>query len=325
MPEQQRHAMVLMHAGAFQITTDEEGIAQFREHLSTRGIDADVRMITEETTAKMLVTEAVDSHYDLIIAAGGDGTVQQVAAHMRDRTIPFGILPLGTMNNIAFSLGLPMDLDSACDLIAYGTPKQIDMGVLNGVPYLEVANIGAEAEMSPLIEALRHKGFLSTLGATATFIKQIMRLHSHVLTIEVDGRRKHIHAWEVTVCNTPYYGLRYPAAHGARIDDGLLDVIIIRHRGILGYMGHYWAMLRNHDEPSRNVRSLRAQHVTITTKDPMPIAIGGYTEGMTPATVEVAAGALKVYAPDDFATTKPTGGPLTYILRSVAPISSPSH
>ena len=314
--------MVILHPDAWRASTQIGSDERLQQVFAQHGLRVDIRLISEEDPAAKLVECALIEGYAGVIAAGGDGTIQQVATCLMRRAIPLGILPLGTMNNIAYSLGIPTDLMAAIQIIEAGVVRKIDMGILNGAPFLEVANIGTEVEMSEVVEATRHRSFLTMLRSTAQGLSALLRQRRHHLTLEIDGKRYLTRAWEVTVCNMPYYGLRYHPDPATRIDDGLLDVIILRHRALLGLVGYYWDLLWQRFGVSPQVSILRARRVTITARRPIPIGISGYREGTTPATIESAPGALRVFAPIPHPTMRPRREhPLANILQSLMPAS----
>ncbi|MBA3823011.1 MAG: diacylglycerol kinase family lipid kinase [Ktedonobacterales bacterium] len=315
-----RKVMVILHPDAWQARDASDDI---QNRFKQRNIQADVRVITAEDPASKLVECAVLEQYDGVVAAGGDGTVQQVAACLMNRSIPLGILPLGTMNNIAFSIGIPADLEGACAVIEAALVRKIDMGTVNGLPFLEVANVGAEVDMSEIIEATRHQPLMQVLRPFSKGVSRLLGLRRHAVTLTIDGKRFITRTWEVTVCNMPYYGLRYRPSETARIDDGLLDVVILRHRGLAGFMGHYWDLLWQRRRNPQKVSVLHARRIEITARHPLPVGISGYHEGTTPVTIEVAPGALAVYAPLPMQTNAARAdNPIANIMQSMAPAGS---
>src|SRR5947209_9369175 len=112
--------------------------------LSTYGIELEVQYKTLEDPGERLATRAADEHAELVIAAGGDGTIHAVASGLIKRETTLGIIPMGTMNNLAHSLGIPHDVEKACAIIIEGETRAIDVGNVNEQVFLEVAGIGLE-------------------------------------------------------------------------------------------------------------------------------------------------------------------------------------
>jgi len=289
-------AQLLINPGAWQ-TGAPASEGEMRRQLGEAGYQLDIEQIADSGNGAALASAAVRAGYDLVIAGGGDGTIQQVAAGMIHSKVPLAILPLGTMNNIARSLCIPLDLKDALAVIAAGQQRRIDMGIANGTPFVEVVNVGAEAAFSPVGEAARHHGFWSALHGMVAGLRLLFRLQRHGLTIEIDGKRHHVHAWEITICNAPLYGLHFAAAPDARLDDGMLDVVISRQTQRWRYLLNYWALMEGRRVPDVNVQRYPARQIRIYGRDRVPITVAGYTAGYTPLFVTVAPGALTVIAP----------------------------
>src|SRR5436189_5060310 len=140
--------------------TNEESILR---GLRAYGIEPDVWYTTLEDTGEGLAKKAADEGAELVIAAGGDGTIHAVAAGLIERESTLGIIPMGTMNNLAHSLGIPLPLEAACAIIAKGETRAIDVGIINEKTFIEVAGIGLEAALFPSAEELKSPGFFSII------------------------------------------------------------------------------------------------------------------------------------------------------------------
>src|SRR5258708_7810716 len=112
--------------------------------LSVYGIKPEVWYTTPEDPGEGLARKAAEEHAELVIAAGGDGTIHAVANGLIGSTSTIGIIPLGTMNNVAHSLNIPFSIAEACAIIAKGDIRAIDVGKINGHIFLEAAGIGLE-------------------------------------------------------------------------------------------------------------------------------------------------------------------------------------
>jgi len=111
------------------------------EELHTYGIEPEIWHTTLEDPGKDLAKKAADEHVDLVIAAGGDGTIDAVASGLVKLEPTLAIIPMGTMNNLAHSLGIPLPLEAACAIIAKGETRAIDVGIINEKTFIEVAGI----------------------------------------------------------------------------------------------------------------------------------------------------------------------------------------
>lgn len=287
--------------------------------LEACGIHADAENTTPTEHGTRQARAAAEAGYGLVIAAGGDGTIQDVAKGLIGSKATLGIIPCGTMNNVAKSLFIPEDVDAACDLIATGTPKPIDIGIVNGTPFMEVVSIGFEAPLFALGERTRHKGLFGALQATAGMLRLLWKIQPYSFALELDGRRKLVRAQQITICNTPRYGLGFEVAPDARIDDGYLDVVIARHARRWDLIRHYWSVMHGRRELDTRVQIRRAKRITVESKHLLPVAADGEEIGTLPARVNVAARKLRVMQGQAPAVPEPAPSPFLEILRTMAP------
>jgi len=266
------------------------------------GIEPEVVYTTPEeagmSQAKQAAAQGGVEGAEVVIAAGGDGTIHEVATGLIGTQSILGIIPLGTMNNLATSLNIPDSIDAACEVIAKGETRSIDVGQINKHIFVEVAGVGLEAALSSPGEELRRRGFLSTLHGIITGLKILLTYKSARLRITFDEcERRSYKAIQVTICNAPYHGLHFQAPPHTVMNDGFLDVVIYKNFSKLEYIKHALSISQGRRvlEPKaiyRQVKSLR-----ITTDQPMEIHADGLPHGYTPAVVRVLPGALRVLVP----------------------------
>ncbi len=266
------------------------------------GIEPELMYTTPEepgmSQAKQAAAQGGGEGAEVVIAAGGDGTIHEVATGLIGTQSTLGIIPLGTMNNLATSLNIPATIEAACEVIAKGEVHPIDVGEINKHTFIEVAGVGLEAALSAPGEEIRRHGFLSTLRAIITGLKILLAYKPARLRITFDKREHRSYkAIQVTICNSPYHGLHFHAALDPVMDDGLLDVVIYKNFSKLEYIKHAISISQGRRvlEPKavyRQVKSLR-----ITTDQPMEIHADGLPHGYTPAVVRVLPGALRVLVP----------------------------
>lgn len=262
------------------------------------GIEPEVLYTTPEEAGMSQAKHAAADGAEVVIAAGGDGTIHEVATGLIGTQSTLGIIPLGTMNNLATSLNIPATIEAACEIIAKGETRSIDVGQINDHVFLEAAGMGLEAALFPPAEELRRHGLLGTLHGIITGLKILLSYKPAWLRISFDGReRRPYKAIQVTICNAPYYGLHFQVASNPVMDDGLLDVAIYKNFSKLEYIKHALSISQGQRvfEPKavyRRVKSLR-----ITADQPMEIQADGLSHGSTPAVVWVFPGALRVLVP----------------------------
>lgn len=266
--------------------------------LRASGLEPEVRYTTPEDHGDGLARQAAEEGVELVIAAGGDGTLHAVANGLVGTRSTLGIIATGTMNNIARSLNISEDIAQACDIIAHGETRQVDVGRINGQIFLEVAGIGLEAALFPAAEEIKSTGWRSTLTGMWKGLITLFRFQPSRFRASFDGRRsRSFRALQVSICNTPYYGAKLQFAPDAVMDDGLLDVLIYRNFSMLEYIRHAISISQGRRTLEPKIRRRKIKSLSIATDTPLEVHADGNPLGYTPVTVIVEAGALCVRIP----------------------------
>jgi YegS/Rv2252/BmrU family lipid kinase len=324
-PQQVTRARLIVNPQAWHGESEAEMIEHISDYLAARQIHVDPVQTTPEEHGAGLARAALEAGYHLIIAAGGDGTIHEVAKSLIGTKATLGIIPVGTMNNVAHSLDIPDDIDQACEIIATGHRRQIDVGIANGKSFLEVVSLGFEVPLFTLGEETRHRGFLGTMQAALGVARALFRMQPLQVTLELDGRRKLVRAQQITICNTPRYGLGFQIAPDARMDDGLLDVVIARHTRRWELIRHYWSIMNGQRQLDTRVHIRRARRIRVLSRHVVPIAVDGEAAGVLPATISVAARRLTVMTGSPATEPQqPNSSGVMGLLRSMAP-HEPDH
>ena len=304
-----RAIVILNPASGESALADEQGSAQPHEErlveaLQRQNVETEVRHTTPEDPGHGLAKQATEEdNVDVIVAAGGDGTIHAVATGLIGTRGTLGIIPIGTMNNIARSLSISEDIDEACRVIAQGHTKRIDVGKLNDQVFLEVAGIGLEAVLFPAAEEIKSKGLLSTLRGIIGGLDSLFSFRPTRFRISFDERRSRSYqALQISVCNTPYYGARLQFAPGALMDDGLLDILIYKNFSKLDYIHHALSISQGRHALQPKITRRKIKSVRITADDPVEVHADGEAQGITPASIEVLPAALQVRVPEHIAT-----------------------
>jgi diacylglycerol kinase (ATP) len=253
---------------------------------------------TVEDPGTAMAQQAARDGAEIIIAAGGDGTLHAIANGVLNTNSTLGILPMGTMNNIARSLNIPEDIKQACAIIAAGETSQIDVGKINDTIFLEVAGIGLEAALFPAAEELKKRGILSTLQGIIHGLYTLIAFSPTKFTITFDGRkRRHVQAIQISICNSPYYGAHLQFAPTAIMDDGLLNVLIYRKFSKFDYLRHAYSISKGQRDLAPRVSRRKIKTMRIEAEHPVEIHADGVPQGYTPATISIQPGVLKVRVP----------------------------
>ena len=294
----QRPAALIFNPHAGQklgIETNAGGPEEVQAALRAEGIQFDAHATESARHATVLAREAVTEGREVVIVAGGDGTVNEVAHGLANTPTTLALMPLGSVMNVARTLWIPRDLSLAARTIAEGKVLAMDMGRIGEHYFLEAAGIGLDAGLFGYFDRLESGA--SRLGTARAALRFLRQLGSPRLSIESDGTVEEMWAPMISVANGPYVGAAYAIAPDARIDDGLLDVVIFRRTSILRVLVHLALIAGGRSlPPPRQAKLLRVRSVTVRKNRgrPLPVHADGESVGITPVTMEIAPGALKV-------------------------------
>lgn len=295
------------NSGSSPMAVHQGTTEDIREHilasLRANDIEPEIYETTEEDPGTGLAKKAASEGADIVIAAGGDGTLHAVAGGLIGTKSKLGIIPMGTMNNIAHSLEIPRDIEQACAIIARGQTSLIDVGEINGHIFLEVSGIGLEAALFPAAEEIKSVGFISTLKGIVDGLKTLFAFQPTRFTVTFDGkRRRRFRAVQISVCNSPYYGAHFRFAPNAVMDDGFLDVLIYRNFSKFEYLRHALSISQGRRVLGLRVSQRKIKSLYIEAEHPVEIHADGVQKGNTPASIEVRPGVLRVQVPEKIAT-----------------------
>ncbi|RRR72228.1 MAG: YegS/Rv2252/BmrU family lipid kinase [Candidatus Viridilinea halotolerans] len=273
-----------------------------------------------------LVRAALDAGTELVVAAGGDGTVSLVAAALVGREAILGIVPTGTANVMAEVLALPTELTAAVTLLAADlTTTRVDgmrMGAQLGLLHISVG-ITSLMQRDTSRDMKRRFGRLAYI---AVGMRWLLDFQPRRFMLVVDGQRQRLRASQILVANGGAMG-QPPLSWGPHIepDDGVIDICIINAKTFRGYLGVAWAALVGRQRRDERIRYLQArQHISINTKPSLPVQLDGELAGKTPVQIAVVPAAVRcVVGPDYVArrVTTPTSDELPALV-AVAPVDA---
>jgi YegS/Rv2252/BmrU family lipid kinase len=275
------------------------GRALFREAVEKlREAGIELRAAHAVRNPELLVptmTEAVRSGVPMVIVGGGDGSLSCTVDEVVDRDCVFALLPLGTANSFARTLGIPLDLDGAIRVIATGKRRSIDLGMINGDYFANCAAMG----LSPMIgEGVPHKlkRYLGRFGYFIWAVYCLVRFHPFRLTVDDGSGPKTLWATEVRIANGSFHG-GVEVVEQAGVDSGQIVVQAVTGRSsfrlIWDWFAKYWKLPARH----AMVEEFHARHITIDTRPRQRISIDGEVLARTPAVAQVAERAIEVVVP----------------------------
>lgn len=256
-----------------------------------------------------LAQQAIAQSVDLLIVSGGDGTVSAAASALINTSIPLGVIPRGTANAFANALGIPTDLEAACQIIIEGTTRKVDIALCNQTPMLLLAGVGFEAETvaNASREAKNRFGILAYILAG---FEQLQNLQQFTAQIETEDQVITVSASALTIANAaPPTSILAQGPADIAYDDGLLDLTIVAPSSIPGAIAASYHLLstalRGNAAARPDIGYLRVRRCRITTDPPQKVAMDGEIIGTTPLEVECVPQGLTVFAPF-FQTEAPT-------------------
>ena len=252
--------------------------------------------------AERLVREAREDGHDVVIAAGGDGTVNEVASALWGTEMPIAIIPCGSGNGLARSLGIPLDVEKAARMVALGNVAKIDRGELNGKNFYCTCGLGFDAEVSMKFAREPRRGKMTYIK---TAFKEFANYKPKKYTLITENVSMEFEALLLAVCNCPQYGNNAFIAPEAQLTDGWLDVTIVRAGHIVNEVRAGVELFSGKLNKNILVDTLKVKKARIVLDEPQPLHVDGEpldAEG----TLEIrcAERGLKVVVPPDFNTLK---------------------
>lgn len=273
--------------------------AALERHLGDSGLAYECYETTGEESVPKVVSAALERGFDLIVAAGGDGTVSGVVGGLVNSEKPLGIIPVGTGNGLARDLDIPLDVDEAVRLLV-GEHALRRLDVLKANAFFSVlsVSVGLSAEMMSDTEtpSKRRWGRFAYLW---TGVEKLFGLRAHPFTIFVDGHKNRVRATEVLILNSGSIALGdMQWAEDIRFDDGRMDIYALRAGSLTDLLRSLWYLLLQRPESDPGTWYRRAEDsVSIRTRTPMPVQVDGDFVGETPLDVEMMAGSVTVIVP----------------------------
>jgi len=241
--------------------------AAIRDFIRARSLDAEFAVTDAPGHATALARTAVENGHELIVAVGGDGTMNEVAQGLLRTPAVLALVPCGSGNGLARHLGLPGSLPAALGLIA-GTGARvaaIDTGTANGRPFFNAMGIGLDADVSRRFNALTSRGLPAYARTAAAALREIRPEHVH---LTASGSTEALEILLLAVLNSDQYGNNARIAPGARVDDGQLDLVAVAPVSLAGAAVLAARLFLGALDQSPHVRRLRGRRFVIERTAP---------------------------------------------------------
>lgn len=268
-----------------------------QQMLGDRGAEARVTLVKGRYLSKALGEMAASEPSAQLVIAGGDGTISRLLPVLQNLDRPVGILPLGTLNLLAGDIGTGGTVETATAALTKARPRRIDLAEVNGVPFHSNAGLGFLSRMAREREGARQRyPFSKAIGFGIAAIRSMLLTRPIEVLIEVDGRTITEVADAVLVTNNHFEGSPWVRP---RLDEGLLEVHLLREGGVGGRMAAAFAVWRGTWRALPSLHSMTCRKVVINRKGKRTstVAMDGEVRQMNnPLTFRVLPGALRVLA-----------------------------
>ncbi len=266
-----------------------------RQFIAKHGLNASVVLTEQPRHATALARHALDEGCGLIVAIGGDGTMNEVACALVGTDVILGLIPCGSGNGLGRHLGIPGPGKGAFQTLLSGEPRPIDTGLANGIPFFNAMGVGFDAEISHRFNRLAHRG-LNAYARTA--ISAFFRFRPQVCTIRNGQTSLPTSAFIISIANSDQYGNDCFIAPGAQVDDGRLNVTVVKKVNLLNALPIAVRLFTRTIDGSPNVKRLVGAHFVIERTAPGLVHTDGETH-QTEAFVDVSVRprSLKIMVP----------------------------
>jgi YegS/Rv2252/BmrU family lipid kinase len=260
--------------------------------VDAHGDPAEVLMTEGVGHARELAKAAVRRGVRLVLAWGGDGTINEVASALAFDEVPLGIVPAGSGNGLARELGVHPRAERAIADALQAVPRPMDLGEIDGRLFANMAGIGFDAHIAAAFATASRRGFVGYAGITARALTSYVPERYRVT---IDGVSTQHRAILVTIANSAQFGNNARIAPGARVDDGELDLVVMEEQSRIATICHLPRLFNGTVARARGCSIRRIRHATIEADRPMTFHVDGEpVAGGTTLRARIHPGALMV-------------------------------
>lgn len=266
-------------------------------YLEELGLELQVNFTKGEGDAIHLAKEAASNGAQAVLSVGGDGTLNEVVNGLVGfPDVTLGIIPAGSGNDFIRSLGVnPSDWQSACQIIARGQTKSIDLGQVNGRHFINVSGVGFDATVVNCANTWGKAHFPSSLAYVAAVLKTLREFKPSRIKIQLDEQEIEAVSWLVAVASGQYFGGGMWIAPEADLHDGLFDVCVLGDLSKLAFLWAFPSIFSGKHLKHPAIKLYRARRVRVTADRPMLVQADGEVIASTPISFAVRQAGLRIY------------------------------
>ncbi|MCB9186315.1 MAG: diacylglycerol kinase family lipid kinase [Flavobacteriales bacterium] len=238
----------------------KKALKMIEEHLDTSKFDYELVKTEYHRHATELTQQAIDDGCFAVIIAGGDGSVNEVGATLAGTDVALGIIPAGSGNGLARSLGIPMNPKKAVENINNFKFRTIDTGLANGIAFMNMAGVGFDAAVCDAFHQQKTRGLFKyfVLGVRLITGYKLQRYK-----VTADGRDFERKAWQIDLANSSQYGNDALVAPKALVDDGMLDAVVLNPMPIVQMFINFYRLFQGNLHQSKYIKTFKFKKMTI--------------------------------------------------------------
>ena len=244
---------------------------QIEKHLDKALFEHTILFTTGVAHAREVATDAVGK-YDVVVAVGGDGTVNETASGLVGSNITLGIIPCGSGNGLSRFLGIPMDIEESIQSLNKFQVESIDSAEANGRPFFNIAGLGFDAHIGQVFAGGKKRGFFSYAKSS---LAEIINYRSHIYYLTIDGVSYTRKAFILSIANSSQYGNNAHISPKASVQDGSLDVCIVKPFPLYRFPEMVLRMFTKTADSSSFVEIIKGQHISVKRDVAGPMHLDG--------------------------------------------------
>lgn len=267
--------------------------ALIQQHLDAAKYEYAIVYTTGAGHAHKLAAEAY-GEYKIVVAVGGDGTINEIASGLIGSDVVMGVIPFGSGNGLSRFLNIPMDIIGAVKCINNGRVETIDTGTLNGKYFVNMAGMGFDAQISEVFSHDKNRGFWAYIKSS---FREVLGYKSEIYHINIDGKEYNREAFMLSIANSSQYGNNAHVSPTASVQDGWLDVCVVKPFPLYKFIGMGLRMFTKTADKSKYVEIIRGKNIKIDREKEGPIHLDGEPQIVGAAIeIDILPASLKIIA-----------------------------
>lgn len=250
----------------------KDGVPDLIEkHLDTQSLKLVIVFSDSVSHARQIASDAANK-FEVVVAVGGDGTVNEVASAIVGSDTRLGIVPFGSGNGLSRFLKIPMDIEKSIKTLTTGKVELIDSAILNGRPFFNMAGIGFDAHIAGVFSQNKKRGFVSYIKSAFEEINKYKAQRYH---IEIDGKTFEREAFMISIANSSQYGNNAHVSPRASVQDGMLDVCVIKPFPLWRLTEMGIRMITKTTDKVKYLEIIRGKHIVVERAKEGPVHLDG--------------------------------------------------